>query len=268
MKVSKAGSKSGTSKLWMVWPDIHFPEHDEQAVALATAISRLLRPDCSLFLGDCIDAAPFSSHPKNSVLEERGDDWLRTEVGPCNALFDEVQSHTKELTHYLEGNHEHRIQRTLAKFGGMGHSLESVLSVKNQMVRGRKNFRHVPYGLDPARMRVKLAPKLWAVHGWSTAQRAAAVHLAAARNNSIIFGHCHRQEELVQRDPWTGDMLSAACPGTLSTLTPSYIPSGNPTSWIHGIRLVWVSKGGNHTGYNVTLNNGSAILPDGREVRV
>ena len=268
MKVTKAGSKSGSSKLFCIIPDIHIPDHDPEALGLALSIVRLLRPDSTVFLGDVIDCAPFSSHPRHNVIEEIGVDWIKSEVNPANDVFDEVQKYTKGITHFIGGNHCHRVDRIMAKLGGLGNALSEVLSIRNQLVRGRKNFRYYPYGGKPQDMRVKLAPKLWAVHGWSFAARAAAVHLAAARNNSIIYGHCHRQEELVQRDPWTGEMLSAACPGTLSTLTPSYIPSGNPTNWIHGIRLVYVGKSGNHTGYNVKLNNGSAILPDGREVSV
>lgn len=236
------------------------------AVALAT--HRLLSPDHTVFLGDTMDCAPFSHHARLSVAEERGEDWKATEVDPVNAMLDEVQQNTKGNTHFLCGNHEHRVERALAKLGGLGYSLRSTLNVRAQIAKGRKQFKFYDYGVEPGQMRVKITNNLYAFHGWSTAKSAAHVHLAASRSNSIVFGHTHRAEELVVRDYWSDRNIVAACPGTLCKLHPQYIPNGSPTNWSHGVRLIYVGDNGNWSGYNLPIQHGSCVLPDGRQVTV
>ncbi len=213
-----------------------------------------------------MDCAPFSHHARLSVAEERGEDWKATEVDPVNAMLDEVQQYTKQTTHYLCGNHEHRVERALAKLGGLGYSLRSTLNVRTQITKGRKQFKFYDYGVAPELMRVKITNNLYAFHGWSTALNAARTHLAASRSNSIVFAHVHRAEELVVRDYWEDRNIVAACPGTLCKLHPKYIPSGSPTNWSHGIRLVYVGDHGNWSGYNIPIQHGSCVLPDGRQV--
>jgi hypothetical protein len=109
------------------------------------------------------------------------------------------------------------------------------------------------------------------VHGWSYAENAAAVHLAAAHSSSVLYGHTHREEQKSLRDPFTKKTLRSANSGTLSRLQPIY-RHGKPTTWTLGFDLVYIGHQ-SWTYYPIDIietREGGAmcVLPDGKELRV
>ena len=265
------------AKVWFVFPDIHLPDHDEAAVECALKAHERIKPDRSLFLGDALDCGIFSQHPKRKISENQASDFKKLEVDPFNRMVDRVQKNTKEWTHYLLGNHEERIERWATTAGSIGESLFSMLDPVTTIGAGRKRFSVYPYSPTTGdRMGYVQIVKpsaqmtsggLVAVHGWSFAKHAAYVHLEKSRSQSILFGHTHRAQTIVDRDPWTGAPIKAFCPGTLSKLQPIYMTGGNPSSWSHGFGLIYVGKR-SWTEYMVNVNNGYCVLPDGTEVKV
>lgn len=271
------GRARGSADLWLVLPDIHFPDHDPEALEVAKAALRLLQPEYTLLLGDVLDCGVFSSHAKKTIVEADTSDYKVLEVDPCNALLDEIQQNTSKFTHFLEGNHENRIERWAANNGRVGESIYPFISPRATVGKGRKDFAMVPYVVPTgARMGfvqiVKPSAKmrtggLVAVHGWSHAKHCARIHLETSRSQSIVHGHVHRQQLDSARDPWTGQPIKAWSPGTLSDLQPFYAHGGKPSEWTHGFSLVYVGKE-SWTSYMVTIAHGRAVLPDGKEVRL
>jgi len=273
----KVGPPGKGAKLWVVVPDIHFPEHDEVALALALKAIEVLKPTHTLLLGDVLDCGSFSEHSKRTVAEDEAYDFEEAEIKPCNAMLDWIQKHTKEFTYYLEGNHEARIERWAVKGGQANKSIYRLISPQHTLARGRKDFKMVPYAVPTGAQRgfvqmVKQSPQmrtggLVAVHGWSFAKHAARVHLEKSRSQSIVYGHTHRQQVEVSRDPWTGQLVKAFNPGTLSKLEPLYAVGGSPNDWAHGFALVYVGES-SWTEYVISIVNGGCVLPDGRQLRV
>jgi len=266
-----------TSKLWFIFPDIHFPDQEKEALEIAKAAHRILKPHNTVFLGDVLDCDIFSAHAKKTIEEAQTQDYLKLEINPCNALLDEVQNGTKEITYFLEGNHEQRIERWAVNNGRIGESLYPLISPAATIGKGRKNFKLIPYEVPTGMRRgfVQIVPDvqrmrtggLVAVHGWSFAKHAAAVHLEKSRSQSILFGHTHRAQSVATRDPWTGKMIKAFNPGTLSDLQPKYAHGGAPSDWTNGFAIVYVGQE-SWTEYCISIVNGRCVLPDGREIRL
>jgi predicted phosphodiesterase len=257
------------SKLWFFFPDIHIPEQDDLALETALKAHEVLKPDHTVFLGDVMDCGIFSSHSKRSITETLAQDFKNLEVDPTKKLLDRVQKKTKDKTYYLCGNHEERIQRWSANNGQVAMSLFSMLDPCKVLAEGRKKFEIIPYNIPTGdRMGfVKVAPDLVAVHGWSFAKHAANVHLNKSRSRSIIYGHTHRAQSDSGRDPWTGKSIKAFSPGCLSKLQPLYAVGGSPTDWSHGFTIVYVGRN-SWTEYNITIDDGYCVLPDGVEIKI
>lgn len=268
-------TKAGSAKSWIIIPDVHFPEHDNSAVEVMLAAHRVINPDYTLLLGDVIDCGLFSLHSKRTLIENEAYDYNKLEVEPCNKFLDQLQRQTKRHTYYLEGNHEQRIERWAVNNGIIGESLYKLISPQATLAAHRKNFTMIPYTPPTGDQRgfiqiVPPSPKmqtggLVGVHGWSFARHAASVHLEKSRSQSVVFGHVHRQESKVSRDPWTGKLIKAFCPGTLSKLQPLYFVGGAPSDWTHGFALLYVGST-SWTEYLISIVNGRCVLPDGREV--
>ena len=265
-------TKKPSSKLWFVFPDIHIPEHDEAAVACAMQAHSLLKPDYSLFLGDVLDCGIFSAHNKRTLDELKVQDYEQIELDPARNLIDNVQKNTLIKTWFLGGNHEERIERWATSGGTVEQSLFGMLNPATTLSRTldgskRTKFEFVPYTKAQGSSYVRIASDLVAVHGWSWAKHAAQIHLEKSRTQSVVFGHSHRHQVASSRDPWTGKVIKAFNPGTLSQLSMLYHVGGVPSDWSHGFALIYVGVN-SWTEYCISINNGYCVLPDGTEIKV
>lgn len=275
---TKIQGPSKKAKLIFIIPDVHFPEHDETAVGLALEAHRILHPDETVLLGDLADAGLFSTHPKRSLIESKGYSYTEQEVKPINKFLDTVQKNTKDHTYYLEGNHEQRIERFCTNNGHLGEEIYNYISPYKTFIEGRKNITYVPYCKPDGNRHsyVQLIEGheeigmsgLVAVHGWSYSTNAAGIHLNKSRSQSIVFGHCHRSESKLTRDPWSGAVLKSWCPGTLSKLQALYHVGGTPSDWSWGFSLIYVGTA-SWTEYSIPISpRGQCVLPDGREIKI
>lgn len=261
--------------------DTHFPVEHPGAVALMVKVAEHIKPGLTYHKGDILDCQAFSSHDGKILREFCGYNFKRDEVDPAMAWLAAIQKHTHSLV-CLGGNHEYRIERALISQGMQGEALSDYFSIEQCFLQDSKidsnRFQYVPYvpGSD-AFQYFELSPelehssRLVVVHGWSYAENAAAVHLAAAHSCSILYGHTHREEQKSIRDPFTKKTLRAANSGTLSRLQPLY-RHGKPTTWTLGFDLIYIGSQ-SWTYYPIDVietREGGAmcVLPDGKELRV
>jgi predicted phosphodiesterase len=252
----------------MVLPDLHIPHHDQGALSCVLHAYQFLKPDEVIVLGDWLDCEQFSSHGVQSMTELRAHRFIEDEVDPCRRVLDKLQKNNNRLV-YVEGNHEQRIERWAASWGGrLGPDFYKLMAPRRLLGDDRKNFVWVPYAdylshyeVTPA---LKNSTALWAVHGWSHSKQAAAAHLSKAISVSVVYGHTHRMQVETRRDPATGKILKSWSPGCLSKLQPLY-RANNPTEWTHGFSLIYVGKN-SWTDYNISIVNGKCVLPNGREI--
>lgn len=244
------------------YPDMHIPDQDEEAVAVAEAAQREFRPDYSIVGNDLLQATPFSRFGNQTIKEAVGEDFQETELNPANAHIDRVQKYTKIETIFQEGNHDAHIERWAAQHSKGSMSIFSLISPEANLSKGRKNFRYVKQGEA-----VQLHPNLICVHGWSYSVHCAAAHRRKSPLQSVVFNHAHRRQSDTLTYPSAEMPTEAMCAGCLCHRMPMYKHDGNPTGWTHGFWVAYVGKQ-DFTIYSVPINKGRAILPNGKEIKI
>lgn len=248
------------------YTDIHFPDHDPVALAVAEKAQRSFAPDITVIGGDLLNCTPFTRFADRKMTKPYNFD--EQELVPANKFLDRVQAHTKQQTVFLEGNHDEWLERWCSNSGKAAASLHDMVSVKRHLSAGRTNFRYIPYTVESGRRQgvLHLHSRLSVVHGWTACKHAASKHLDLARSRSIIYHHTHRIQSHVARDPWSGRVIEAFSAGCLCKLQPLYAHGGSPTEWAHGFWIAYIGKS-SYTAYTVKIERGICILPDGTEIR-
>jgi hypothetical protein len=99
----------GTHLKFLLWPDTHFPYHDEKAIGLGLKVVRYYQPDIIYLLGDMLDCTGFGRF-KHKLTDPRT--FLKNEL----ALFRDFaqrlnDTSPKSTKFYIEGNHEARVEK-------------------------------------------------------------------------------------------------------------------------------------------------------------
>ena len=128
---------------------------------------------------------------------------------------------------------------------------------------GELGVKMVGYGDEKAssNMLEIIPDTLYAVHGWSFAMNAAKIHFQRMKGRSVLFGHTHRTQSHLEYDPISGKPVGAWSFGALSKKNFFY-NKGIPTDHTNGFGLVLVN-GYDFTPITITIENGSALLPNG-----
>lgn len=267
---------SKRAKVHVIIPDIHFgvaPNRETHlALECAARVIEHYKPDQVVQLGDILDCKAFSAHAKSSLKETEQESYLASEVLPAQRWLDRVQAAAGRV-HVLTGNHEHRVERFIANAfsGQLAKEMHHLLSPERLLSltadgKKRKNFGVTPYGGDKVQI-YKIAPNLWATHGWSHGKNAARNHLAIVPAGvSIVHGHCHQRLEATKKDPITSELSFGWSPGCMTNLAPSYFRS--PSNHVHGFSVLFQSRRNakKWTHYTVSIVNGSCVLPCGTEI--
>jgi predicted phosphodiesterase len=243
-------------KLTMIIPDIHYPVHDPEAVACMLKAAKILQPERVVFLGDALECAQFSRHDRKA-LDELVSDWDADMDGFIRDILVPLERCSKRRA-FVEGNHEYRVEAAALR----NHEIRAVWNTISPRIRigRRKRMEYVPYQ-TPVLGHYKIAPSLWAIHGWSHGEHAASVHLAQSSNFSIWHGHTHRNQSDSKNDPATGRLIRAMCPGFLGLIQPKWIGS-KPTKWSHGFGLSLVDeRTDEHWSFTCEIDRGTTVLP-------
>jgi predicted phosphodiesterase len=247
------------------YTDIHWSDRDEHALSLAESAQRHFKPDTTVIGGDLLNCGPFARHPKTKIDDDDELDYLDGELKPASAFLDRVQKHTKDKTIMLEGNHDEWFERWIRRTDG-GLALRSLMPSRF-LSRDRRNFTFVPFTkTKPGRLGgIFLHRELMVVHGWAAPKHAAEWHLQRAKPYSIIYHHTHRYDNRAATMA-NGELVEAMSAGCLCRHIPIYAHNGSPTEWTHGFWVAYVGKK-SFTMYPIVIKRGSAVLPDGKEIR-
>jgi predicted phosphodiesterase len=249
----------------VIIPDTHGSHVDKPSLKAALADIKELNPSEIVLLGDHIDCGGFLAQHHTIGYVAETDYSFEQDVSEGNAFLDAIQDLAPRATiHYLEGNHERRIERwivtqTLRNRGDSKYlhdrfSVESCLSLKK---RGIHHYRQGEYysGLSiPSTIRLG---KCHFAHGYRTGQHAASQHLRDFAGN-IVYGHTHRADSYVIRTVESG-VIAAWCPGCLCRLQPMWNHS-SITGWSHGYGLQLVRGDGRFLHLNVPIIDGKSLL--------
>lgn len=215
--------KSGLSTIALI-PDCHHPNADEAAWSLMLRALAEAKPSTIVVLGDFADGESLSLHEP----DEPGSRDFKDEVGVVLRALTELDALGATRKIYIEGNHEQRLSRYLARrapalFRSM--SLPELLDLKG------RGWEWVPYKAS-----VKVG-KLHLTHDTGSAGMNA--HRTSARDfmGSVVIGHTHRMAyEVVGRfddSPYLAAML-----GWLgSRQAAKYAHEAKSASWALGFGL-------------------------------
>jgi len=249
-------------KLSLIIPDIHWPVHDPEAVAVVLRAAKILRPHRVVFLGDAWEVDQFSRHDKKSLSEDGARSWQGDMDSFTRQLLRPLEAVSRDRV-FIEGNHEYRVEAVALR----NHEMRSVFDSISPRVAMSKRPRmtYVPYQF-PALGHFKLAPSLWAIHGWSHGKHAATEHLSISSSFSIWHGHTHRNQSDSKRDPATGRLVRAMCPGFLGRVQPTWVGS-RPTHWSQGFGISYIDEARDeHWSFTCEIDRGTTVLPTGRRI--
>jgi predicted phosphodiesterase len=127
------------TKVGLIIPDLHVPYHDKRAWGLVLKAGKLVKPDFIVVLGDFLDCYTVSSHRK----DPRRRLTLQDELDAANAELDKLDALGAKSRHFVQGNHEHRLERYL-----MDHAPEVFgMARPDRLLRmADRGWSYTPYG--------------------------------------------------------------------------------------------------------------------------
>ena len=249
----------------VIIPDSHGSSIDQTAERVFLADLRRLDPDQIVMTGDHVDCGGFlAAHHTLGFIAETTYTY-EDDLGWANRFLDGVQAEAPRCReiHYLEGNHEERIERwCIDKCLGKSQDAEMLRRAfapefkLNLRERGIRYYRRSQRYGTSLHGTIKLG-KCHFTHGTSTAKMAASV-MSSQFGANVVFGHTHRADAYIATPVGLGT-IGAWNPGCLCKLQPLW-QHARPTSWTHGYAVQIVARSGNFLHINVPIAGGVSLL--------
>lgn len=209
--------------------DIHIPFHEEKIIKTVIKFIHSFKPNHIFLLGDVLDFYSISSYDK----EPSRITSLQTDINITKDLLKTIRKDNKnsEIT-YLEGNHEHRLQKYLWKHPEI--SSLNALNIKNLLNLDEYNIKYIN------QHKTKVFHKFVIEHGSLIRQQSAytAKAMLMKRGISGISGHTHRLGTHYASN-MNGNFVWYEN-GCLSNLNPDFV-IGKP-DWMHGFSVGYIKR--------------------------
>lgn len=257
-------NQTGIDAIRVSCGDVHGMRMDKAAVMAFLADLKTIKPNEIVLGGDIVECGGWLAKYQPIGFVAYCDYSYQEDVQAANWFLDEVQAAAPDaVIHYLEGNHEDRVERWCvdqtmaskrdAEFLRAAFSPHSLLRVKE---RGIAYYnRSEIYGDGLPRGWIKLG-KMMFTH--SLTYSANAARDAAAKTAGNVTYFCtHREDSATIVFPSVG-IVKAFNPGCLSQMQPIWKHS-NPTSWSQGYAIDFIAKSGNFQRIHVPIWRGESL---------
>lgn len=237
-------------------PDTHRPYHCPHAWATMLAGARRFAPHVIVILGDFADFYAVSSHDKNPGRMAS----LADEVADVNVGLDELAALGAEEVYYVEGNHEWRLARYIAKNAAALHGL-SGLTPRELFRIDERGFHWTDY------MHSMKLGHITVTHDVGEAGIYAVKRARDAAEGNIVIGHIHSMG-LHYSGTATGVVRVGAAFGWLgSAKAGDYIHAmKRARNWTHGFGIGFMEDDGTVHLQAVPIINGRCVVPTELEV--
>lgn len=232
-------------------PDSHRPYHCPKSWGVMLRAAAQFKPDVIVILGDFADFYAVSSHDK----DPRRVASLADEIADVNVGLDELQALGASEVHYVEGNHEWRLARYIAKNAAALAGLEGLTP--------RELFRIDERGLTwtPYMHSMKLG-HITITHDVGEAGIYAVKRARDAAEGNIVIGHVHSMG-LHYSGTATGIVRVGAAFGWLgSAQAGDYIHAmKRARNWTHGFGIGFMESDGTTHLQAVPIIAGRCVVP-------
>ncbi len=165
-------------KLLLV-PDTHVPFQDKRAFALVVKTAKAVGVDTVICIGDFADMLSCSMH--DPMDDKRT--TLKDEVYEVNKALDKLDGIGAKRKIYLSGNHEHRLERFLAR---NAPTLFDSLKIPELFKLKARGWEYVPY-----MSHIKVGAISY-THDTGSSGATAHMKSGAVFESSVVQGHTHR----------------------------------------------------------------------------
>jgi len=244
--------------------DFHGMMHDPAARSAFLEDLRRLNPDEIVFLGDMLECGGWLAKHMTIGYVALTDYSYQEDIRATGEFIDAVQKAAPDaVIHYIEGNHECRVERTIVDLT-MSHRLDSdflmsafapdrVLRLADRGIAYYRRSEIYVEGLP--RGWIKLG-RICFTHELGASKNAAREAVQKAAVN-VRFGHTHRDDVATIVFPGVG-ICKAFNPGCLCLCQPVWKHS-DPTSWSQGYDIDFVAKSGNFQAIHVPIWRGESL---------
>lgn len=250
----------------VIIPDMHGNHVARNALGAVLADIKAINPDEVVLLGDLTDCGGFlAQHHILGYVQETKESSYAQDVKAANDILDQLILAAPNATfHYLEGNHERRVETwcvtTTLRHQEDAEFLRSLVGIEAVLRLDKRGINYYRmserYNNLPVNGCIQLGECLF-THGWSTAASAATAHAKRA-GTSIVYGHTHRKQSDTLRTV-AGGVFEAHSPGCLSQLQ-RYYEHGVPNDHAHGYGVQVVAKSGRFLHTNVSVIDGESLF--------
>jgi predicted phosphodiesterase len=249
----------------LIVPDTHGSAIDTAAAAAMFADIPELNPKEIVHLGDAIDCGGFLAQHHTWGYVAESEYTFEQDVAAANVFFDKLQSLAPKATiHYLEGNHDRRIE-TWCVTQSLRSSIDAaylkkMFGVAVQLNIEPRGINHWEQGKRYMDCRIPATIRLgncFFTHGTKHGKNAAAAMLSRFAGN-VVFGHVHKLLSASDRTVKDGE-IGAWCPGALCHEQPLWRHS-DPTDWCQGYGVQLVRPSGDFLHINVPIIDGKSYL--------
>jgi predicted phosphodiesterase len=169
----------------LILPDVHRPFHDQRAWDLVMQVGKKFPPHHLVSIGDFADFYTVSSHSKDPDRTTR----LSEEIADARRGLDELDGLKAKNKIFVAGNHEDRLTRYLRD---KAPELFELVSIPAIFGLKERSWEYVAY-----KHHTKIG-KLYLTHDVGSAGRHAATKALDTYQHSVVTGHVHRLQYIVE----------------------------------------------------------------------
>ena len=221
--------------------DVHVPDHDRALWDSCLQFIKERKPDEVIIGGDFLELASCSQHGGDPEAPSLAED-LRYGRRAIKQLM--AAAGDAKIT-YIEGNHETRLQRSVASFHP---NIHGVISIPEQLGLFDLGIDWVPEEEQPI-----ARGHLHFLHGHYTNKHHAAKHVLEY-GASVTYGHTHVPQVFMTSDV-SRTVHGAYGMPCMRSLDPSWM-RGRPSNWTNGFGVYYVRPDGNFNAYQVLAFDG------------
>lgn len=169
----------------LIVSDAHRPYHDKAAWRLMLQAAKALKPKHLVIIGDFCDFYSVSDHQKDPARVNK----LEAEVKDVRKGLDELDALGATNKIYIAGNHEDRLTRYLQS---KAPELFGMISIPAVLGLDQRGWKYTPY-----KSATKVG-KMWFTHDVGVAGRNSSFKAMDKFQHSVVTGHAHRMQYIVE----------------------------------------------------------------------